>query len=98
MFYYGASNNKNIFAYIQDTGEVLLQIGVGLSVLWYPFKIWMPKKNSFANFRHPVPKSWLRPCSSYCLHNSQDQGPSQEFHNRVSKLGFREYRVSEITE
>ena len=30
-----------------------------MSVLWYPSKSF-----SIANFRHPVLKSWLRPCNS----------------------------------
>ena len=33
-----------------------------LSILLPPLKIWMPKNLTIANFRHPVSKSWLRPC------------------------------------
>ena len=27
-----------------------------------PFRIWMPKNSTIANFGHPVFKSWQRPC------------------------------------
>ena len=33
-------------------------------------------------------------CNVLC--KSPTQGPIQDFHNRVSKLGFQEFRVSKI--
>ena len=37
--------------------------GWNVSILWSPLKIWTPQNLTIANFRHPVSKSWLRPCS-----------------------------------
>ena len=36
--------------------------GWNMSILWYPLKFWTPKNFTMGNFRHPVSKSWLRPC------------------------------------
>ena len=51
---------KDIMSYFDKFIHVY---GWNLSVLWYPSTIWTPKSFSIANFRHPVSKSWLRPCS-----------------------------------
>ena len=50
---------KDIMPYFEKFMHVY---GWNLSVLWSPSKIWTPKSFSIANFRHPVSKSWLRPC------------------------------------
>ena len=39
--------------------------GWNMSILWSPFKIWMPKDFIIANFRHPLSKSELRPWSNW---------------------------------
>ena len=36
--------------------------GWNMSILWSPSKFWTPQNFAIANFRHPVSKSWLRPC------------------------------------
>ena len=30
--------------------------------MWSSLKFWMPQNLTFANFGHPVSRSWLRPC------------------------------------
>ena len=56
---------KDIMPYLDKFIHVY---GWNLSVLWSPSKIWTPKSFSIANFRHPVSKSWLRPCYVPSVH------------------------------
>ena len=45
--------------------------GWNMSILWSLLKIWTPKNFTTANLKHPVSKSWLRPCTgqkpSWCF-------------------------------
>ena len=51
---------KDIMLYFEKFIHVY---GLNLSMLLPPLKVWTPKNlTDFANFGHPVSKSWLRPC------------------------------------
>ena len=41
-----------------------------MSISWSPLKVWTPKSFTIANFRHPLSKSWLRPCYAVIVFQS----------------------------
>ena len=67
--------------------EFIYVYGWNMSIMWSPLKIWTPKIFTIANFRHPVSKSWLRPCAgvSFCLPHSGKPRPSHWLLSHISE-------------
>ena len=53
---------KDIMPYFDKFNHVY---GWNMSIVWSPLNFWTPQNFTIANFRHPVSKSWLRPCWKY---------------------------------